>query len=107
MTDSAGRPAGSGQSDDLLGARPQPASRTAKVLARAEERKRRAEPADALTYAFARVVLRLLFGPCVGPEIAGRENVPRPGPLLVVGNHLSFLEPPPVTVAGPRRITYL
>ena len=93
MTDNADRPVGSGQSDDLLEARPQPASRTAKVLARAEERKRRAEPADARTYAFARVVLRLLFGVCVGPEIVGRENVPRRGPLLVVGNHLSFLEP--------------
>jgi 1-acyl-sn-glycerol-3-phosphate acyltransferase len=77
------------------------------VLARAEERKRRAEPADARTYAFARVVLRLLFGLCVGPEIVGRENVPRRGPLLVVGNHLSFLEPPLMTVAVPRRITYL
>lgn len=78
-----------------------------RTLAEAEERKRRAEPPDARTYALAQVAGRAVFGLCVGPRVIGREHIPREGPLLVAANHLSFLEPPLIGAVIPRRITFL
>src|SRR6185437_13599470 len=82
----------------------QPVSRT---LRQAEARKRHAQPPDARTYALARLCMRALFKVCVGPTVLGLEHVPRTGPLLIVANHLSYLEPPLLTAVLPRRITYL
>ncbi|MGN6562002.1 MAG: lysophospholipid acyltransferase family protein, partial [Thermomicrobiales bacterium] len=81
-----------------------PVSRT---LRQAEARKRHAQPPDARTYAVARLCMRTLFKVCVGPTVLGLEHVPRTGPLLIVANHLSYLEPPLLTALLPRRITYL
>ena len=78
-----------------------------RVLAQAEERKRRAQPADPGTYTLALIVAALLFKVFVGPRVLGRRNVPKTGPLLVVANHLTYLEPPLVAAIVPRRITYL
>lgn len=78
-----------------------------RTLAEAEERKRRAEPPDARTYALARVVGKTIFGACIGPRVTGLEQVPPTGPLLVVANHLSYLEPPLIATVIPRRITFL
>ncbi len=92
-------------SDVAAGGRRKPVVNTA--LARAEERKRRAQAPDASNYLAVRVLARLVFGGLLGPEIVGREHVPRRGPLLVVANHLSYLEPPLIVAAVPRRITFL
>lgn len=81
-----------------------PVSRT---LRQAEARKRHAQPPDARTYAVARLCMRTLFKVCVGPTVLGLEHVPHTGPLLIVANHLSYLEPPLLTALLPRRITYL
>lgn len=35
----------------------------------------------------------LAFGVLTDLEINGRENLPRSGPLLIVGNHFSFIDP--------------
>jgi 1-acyl-sn-glycerol-3-phosphate acyltransferase len=82
-------------------------SRKERVLAQAEERKRAAQPPDARTYALARVLGKVVFGVCTGEEVRGLENVPREGPLLIVANHLSYLEPPLIATAISRRITFL
>lgn len=82
-------------------------SRTERVLAQAEARKRAAEPPDARTYALARILGKVVFGVCTGEQVIGLENVPREGPLLVVANHLSYLEPPLIATAIARRITFL
>lgn len=37
----------------------------------------------------------------------GRENLPRSGPVLLVSNHQSFLDPVLVGAAAPRWLTYL
>jgi 1-acyl-sn-glycerol-3-phosphate acyltransferase len=78
-----------------------------RTLRAAERRKRLAQPPDPRLYALARLLARLLFWLCVGPAVAGREHVPAAGPLLVVGNHLTFLEPPLLTAVVPRRMTFL
>jgi 1-acyl-sn-glycerol-3-phosphate acyltransferase len=82
-------------------------SRLERTLAEAEERKRRAIPPDARTYALARLAGRIAFGACTGPRVTGLEHVPCGGPLLVVANHLSYLEPPLIATLIPRRITFL
>ncbi len=37
----------------------------------------------------------------------GREQVPRSGGVLLAANHCSFLDPPAVAAATPRRITFV
>jgi 1-acyl-sn-glycerol-3-phosphate acyltransferase len=61
-----------------------------------------------MTYAFLRWVMRMLvytvlFG--LFTEV-GRENVPREGPLLVCGNHISTLDPPLIPAFLPRNDTW-
>jgi len=55
---------------------------------------------DQITYPRRRVVRRVLrslikaaFGVLSDFTIAGQENLPAEGPLLVIGNHFSFLDP--------------
>lgn len=76
-------------------------------LAVAEARKRRSEPAPHALHLLARLASRVVFGLLLGFRVIGRQHVPRSGPLIVVGNHLSFLEPPLVTGIVPRRVTFL
>ena len=42
-----------------------------------------------------------------GLEVRGKEHVPRRGPFIVASNHCSFLDPPVVGTACPRRLTFL
>lgn len=58
-----------------------------------------------------RRILRVLsyaaFGLLVDLEIDGRENLPKDGPLLVVGNHFSFLDPAAIIRATPWPLEFL
>lgn len=40
-------------------------------------------------------------------RVQGRRNVPRTGPVLIVSNHQSFLDPIPIGLAVPRYLTVL
>lgn len=40
-------------------------------------------------------------------HVHGREAVPRHGPLIVVANHLSHLDPPLLATSLPRRVAFL
>jgi 1-acyl-sn-glycerol-3-phosphate acyltransferase len=51
----------------------------------------------------ARALLRLLFR----LEVVHPERVPGAGPLLLVANHSSFLDPPLVGSTCPRRLAFL
>lgn len=53
----------------------------------------------ALTAALMRLLFRL--------EARGREHVPRAGPLLLVSNHVSVLDPPLIGGAAPRQLYFL
>ena len=48
-------------------------------------------------------LMRLLFR----VEVRGREHVPADGPLLLVSNHTSLLDPPLVGGAAPRELYFL
>lgn len=40
-------------------------------------------------------------------RVTGLDNVPRTGPVLLAGNHLSFIDNVVIPVAVPRRVRYL
>ena len=40
-------------------------------------------------------------------QVEGRENVPQDGPLIVVSNHLSNLDPPMLAASIPRRLYFM
>ena len=52
---------------------------------------------------FAVLLMRLLFG----LHARGREHVPRIGPVLLVANHSSVLDPPLVAGMTPRPVSFL
>jgi len=60
-----------------------------------------------MLYAFLKplavVLMRLLFG----LESRGTEHVPAAGPVLLVANHVSVLDPPLVGGASPRQLSFL
>ena len=58
-------------------------------------------------YAFLRVLAVALMRPLFRVEARGRENVPARGPVLLVANHSSFLDPPLVGGAANRQLTFL
>ncbi|MDO9396981.1 MAG: lysophospholipid acyltransferase family protein [Herbiconiux sp.] len=41
------------------------------------------------------------------PEVSGRENVPRTGPVLFASNHLSFIDSVAITLLAPRDVRFL
>jgi 1-acyl-sn-glycerol-3-phosphate acyltransferase len=57
-----------------------------------------------VTYAFLRWVMRMLVYTVLAGLFTqvGRERVPREGPLMVCGNHISTLDPPLVPAFLPR-----
>lgn len=57
----------------------------------------------ALLKPLAVVLMRLLFR----LEVRGVEHVPRTGPVLLVSNHSSLLDPPLVGGASPRKLCFL
>ena len=62
---------------------------------------------QAFCYALSKFVLWALFRGRFGLEVRGQEHVPARGPFIVASNHISFLDPPLLGVACPRRLRFL
>ena len=60
-----------------------------------------------MLYGIAKPIAVALMRLTCGLEVRGREHVPALGPLLVVSNHVSVLDPPFVGGACPRELYYL
>lgn len=40
-------------------------------------------------------------------RVEGKENVPKKGPLIIVANHMTYVDPPLLGASVPRRITFM
>ena len=58
-------------------------------------------------YDVAKLILWLVFRLRFGLEVTGQEHVPKTGAFVVASNHVSFLDPPVVGVACPRRLRFM
>jgi len=58
-------------------------------------------------YDFWRFVCLLVAKPCFRLTSSGREHVPTSGPVVLVPNHGSFLDPPFAGLACPRRVRFI
>jgi 1-acyl-sn-glycerol-3-phosphate acyltransferase len=62
---------------------------------------------SAAAYHCSKWALRLVAHAWLRLRIEGARNAPRSGPLLLVGNHSSYLDPPLLGVGIPRPVLYL
>lgn len=60
-----------------------------------------------LFYHFANFLVKVALIALTRREVRGREYVPRQGPLIVVANHINFIDPPFLSASIPRRITFM
>jgi len=58
-------------------------------------------------YAFLKPIAVALMRMLFGLEARGTEHVPARGPVLIVANHSSFLDPPLVGGVAPRPVTFM
>ena len=58
-------------------------------------------------YYVARLLAVVMFAIWNRMQVQGLENVPRTGPVLLAGNHLSFIDNVVIPVAVPRRVRFL
>ncbi len=64
-------------------------------------------PYQIVFYNLANLVLRFAFRLLTSVEVAGLQNVPKGGQLIVIGNHTSYLDPVLVGAFIPRRIVFM
>ena len=57
-----------------------------------------------ILYHSTMILFSLLGG---GIEVIGAENVPKDGPVLMVSNHVSYLDPCMIGDASPRRVVFM
>lgn len=60
-----------------------------------------------MVYRISRALLRLILRLFFGLRVDGREHEPAAGPVIVVSNHLSDLDPLVVGAALRRRVTFM
>ena len=61
----------------------------------------------ALAYAVSKFILWLFFRLGFGLEVTGSEHVPRTGSFVLASNHVSYLDPPLLGAACPRRLRFM
>lgn len=52
---------------------------------------------------FSFLILKIVFG----LRVFGREHIPKSGGFILAGNHVSYLDPPAVGVACPRKLNFM
>lgn len=64
-------------------------------------------PASLVFFAVARGLLRLFLRVTMGFRVSGLEHEPPEGPVLIVANHQSFLDPPAIGGAPRRHVCFV
>jgi 1-acyl-sn-glycerol-3-phosphate acyltransferase len=59
------------------------------------------------TYLFGRTVIAPVARIVYRPNVVGRKNVPREGPIILASNHLSFIDSIVIPLMAPRRVQFL
>lgn len=59
------------------------------------------------TYWFLKRMTLVALAPFGGVSVQGEENVPKTGPVLLVSNHCSYLDPVAIGDASPRRALFM
>ena len=60
-----------------------------------------------LPYYVSKFICWLFFRLGFGLEVRGQEHLPTRGPFIVAANHTSFLDPPVIGAASPRRVRFM
>ena len=60
-----------------------------------------------LLYGLSQFVCWLFFRLGFGLEIRGRKHIPRRGAFILASNHFSYLDPPLIGTACPRRVVFM
>ncbi len=60
-----------------------------------------------LVYRVGALILRFIFHINGGLDVRGRENIPAEGGVIIASNHISYLDPPLLGAALPRRASYM
>ncbi len=60
-----------------------------------------------LFYYAANAAMKVLLIALTRWRVEGKENVPRKGPLIIVANHMTYVDPPLLGASVPRRITFM
>ncbi|MGZ3496192.1 MAG: lysophospholipid acyltransferase family protein [Vulcanimicrobiaceae bacterium] len=60
-----------------------------------------------IAYDIAKGILKPLLGIFWRMRVTGAQNVPASGPLIIACNHMSYLDPPALGTACPRRVKYM
>ena len=58
-------------------------------------------------YWFVKAVLTPVLRALFRPQVEGAENLPESGPVILAGNHTSFLDNLVIPLVVPRRVTFL
>ncbi len=58
-------------------------------------------------YYVGRVIVRMLLFLLTRRQVKGRENIPRQGPLLIISNHLSLVDPPLLDASLDRKRIFM
>ena len=65
------------------------------------------EVKDKMFYKIVKLPIKLLFKILFRPQIAGLENIPSDGRILLAGNHTKWLDPVLLVIATSRQVHFL
>ena len=60
-----------------------------------------------LAYRFSTLIIRIIIRINGGFHVEGKDNVPLKGGAIIASNHISYLDPPLIGAALPRRATFM